>query len=134
MKKYLTKYSFLYSRTCDKDDLNLDSWPESIQSKLTTYLGKNITQRMDKAPGPERKCKKLVHRYLYPEKICRDQIKFLERLDQNGARTVKLKGKFKEDLLEENEFCIDMKEDDKSKEKDFVVALCREMEEDMKFK
>ena len=87
---------------------------------------------MDKAPGPERKCKSLVQRYLYPEKICRDQIKFLERLDQNGARTVKLKTKFKEDL-EENDFCIEMKEDKYSKEKDFVVGICREMEEGMKF-
>ena len=129
----------MYYRTCDSDtaNLNFTSWPESIQSKLTATLGKNITQRMDKAPGPERKCKPLVHRYLYPEKICRDQIKLLERLDHNGARTVKLKRKVKsgdEDLLEENEFCIDMKEDNKSKEKYFVVGICREMEENMKFR
>jgi hypothetical protein len=88
---------------------------------------------MDKAPGPERKCKPLVHRYLYPEMICRDQIKFLERIDQNGIRTVKLKTKFKEDLLEENEFCIEIKEDNISKEKDFVVGICREMEGGSKF-
>ena len=88
---------------------------------------------MDKAPGPERKCGDLVQRYLNPEKICRDQIKFLERLDQNGARTVKLKRKFKEDILEENEFCIDMKEDNYSKEKDFVVGICMEMEKGSKF-
>ena len=86
---------------------------------------------MDKAPGPERKCGELVHRYLYPEKICRDQIKFLERIDRNGARTVKLKTKFKEDLLEENEFCIEMKENNYSK--DFVVGICREMEGGSKF-
>ena len=107
--------------------------PALIKSNLTTILGKNFSQRMDKAPGPERKCKPLVHRYLYPEKICRDQIKFLERIDQNGARTVKLKTKFKEDLLEENEFCIEMKEDNYSKEKDFVVGICREMEKGSKF-
>ena len=88
---------------------------------------------MDKAPGPERKCKPLVQRYLYPEKICRDQIKFLERIDQKGTRTVKLKRKFKEDLLEENEFCIDMEKDKITKEKDFVVGICREVEEGKKY-
>ena len=93
---------------------------------------------MDKAAGPERKCGHLdgyVRRTLYPNKICKDRIEFLERVDNRGTRVIKLKKKSgNEDIFQEREYCIDMKQDNASQDKDFVVEICMEMKENMKFK
>ena len=86
--------------------------------------------------------KKYVRRILYPNKICKDQIDFLEMMTQHSGtrptRTMKLKKMFKpgnEDLFQEREYCIDMKQDNISKDKDFLVEICmEEMKENNKFR
>ena len=93
---------------------------------------------MDKAAGPERSCRHLdgyVRRTLKPNKICEDRIEFLERTDNRGTRVIKLKKKSGNgDIFQEGEYCIDMKQDNASQDKDFVVEICMEMKENMKFK
>ena len=61
--------------------------------------------------------------------------------DHSGTRpttTMKLKKMFQpgnEDLFQEREYCIDMKLDNVSKDKDFFVEICmEEMKENMKFR
>ena len=58
--------------------------------------------------------------------------------DHSGTRTMKLKKMShpgNEDLFQEKEYCIDMKQDKVSQDKDFVVEICmKEMKENMKFR
>ena len=72
--------------------------------------------------------------FLYPNKICKDQIEFLESFDNRGSRVIKLKKKSGQDIFQEREYCIDMKQDNASQDKDFVVEICMKMEEKDKYK
>ena len=128
-------------RTCHTDPsktgIDASFWPNSTQSKLKTHIKDqgHFSKHFDKL-SHERCQNGYVTDYLYPQKFCKDDFKFVEA-KINGRTNIALQKNYTNfffklkdnEELKEHEFCMDMFTS-KAGGKELRIKYCRKKEKE----